>query len=410
MKVFERVMEKRVRNRVTLDDMQFGFRPGRGTTDAIFTVRQVQEKFIAKKRDLSMAFVDLEKAFDRVPRDVLWWALRQSGVEEWIVKVIQAMYEGVTTSMRLGAGETEEFSVRVGVHQGSVLSPLLFIIVLEELGKTKVMVSRIRHGQAENSGKYPCGVCRKGVASNSIRCTKCEKWIHKRYSKVTGRLQDVVEFKCVNCTQGKNAAAAVTVELKLSAEEGDTLECVNKFCYLGDMIGAGGGAEKASRMRVKCAWGKFSELRPLLTTRGASLKLKGKIYRACVQSDLMYGSETWAMKAEDMQRLERTERMMIGLMCGVTLTDRKRSEKLLSRLGIEGISEVVRRGRLRWYGHVEHKDPTDWVSACRSLVVEGVRGRGRGRKTWQECVQEDMKRLRLNKRDAQERAAWRVGS
>ncbi len=145
------------------------------------------------------------------------------------------------------------------------------------MGKTKVMVSRIRHGQAENSGKYPCGVCRKGVASNSIRCTKCEKWIHKRCSKVTGRLQDVVEFKCVNCTQGKKAAAAVTVELKLSAEEGDTLECVDKFCYLGDMIGAGGGAEEASRMRVKCAWGKFSELRPLLTTRGASLKLKGKI-------------------------------------------------------------------------------------------------------------------------------------
>ena len=160
---------------------------------------------------------------------------------------------------------------------------------------------------------------------------------------------------------------------------------------------------------MKCAWEKFSELRSLLTTRGASLKLKGKIYRACVQSVLMYGSETWAMKAEDMQRLERTERMMVRLMCGVTLRDRKRSEELLSRLDIEGISEVVRRGRLRWYGHVERKDPTDWVSACRGLVVEGARGRGRGRKTWQECVQEDMKRLKLNRRDAHDRAAWRSG-
>src|SRR5258706_537050 len=73
----------------------------------------------------------------------------------------------------------------------------------------------------------------------------------------------------------------------------------------------------------------------------------------------------WAMKAEDMQRLERTERMMVRLMCGVTLRDRKRSEELLSRLDIECISEVVRRGR-----HVERKNPTDWVSACRDLVVE----------------------------------------
>ena len=72
-----------------------------------------------------MAFVDLEKAFDRVPRDVLWWALRQSGVDEWIVRVIQSMYEGALTSVKLGVSESAEFAVKVGVHQGSVLSPML---------------------------------------------------------------------------------------------------------------------------------------------------------------------------------------------------------------------------------------------------------------------------------------------
>ena len=79
--------------------------------------------------------MDLEKAFDRVPRDVLWWALRQSGVDEWIVRVIQSMYEGALTSVKLVGGESVEFAFKVGVHQGSVLSPLLFIIVLEELSK-----------------------------------------------------------------------------------------------------------------------------------------------------------------------------------------------------------------------------------------------------------------------------------
>ena len=75
--------------------------------------------------------MDLEKAFNRVPRDVLWWVLRQSGVDECIVRVIQSMYEGALTSVKLGVGESVEFAVKVGVHQGSVLSPLLFIIVLE---------------------------------------------------------------------------------------------------------------------------------------------------------------------------------------------------------------------------------------------------------------------------------------
>ena len=78
------------------------------------------------------------------------------------------------------------------------------------------------------------------------------------------------------------------------------LECVSKFCYLGDALGAGGGVDKAARARVQCAWAKFKELSPILTARGASYPIKGKIFRACVQSVLTYGTETWAMKAENL--------------------------------------------------------------------------------------------------------------
>ena len=69
------------------------------------------------------------------------------------------------------------------------------------------------------------------------------------------------------------------------------------------MLGCGGGAIEAVRTTVRCAWGKFRELSPILTLRGMSLKMKGKIYRACVQSVLVYGSETWALKVSDTQQL-----------------------------------------------------------------------------------------------------------
>ena len=65
-----------VRQLVSINDSQFGFIPGRGTTDAIFVVRQLQEKYLAANKRLYMAFVDLEKAFDRVPQKVIWWVLR----------------------------------------------------------------------------------------------------------------------------------------------------------------------------------------------------------------------------------------------------------------------------------------------------------------------------------------------
>ena len=122
MKLFERIIEVRIRATVCIDSMQFGFMKGRGTTDAIFIVRQLQEKYLAKNRDLWMAFIDLEKAFDRVPRMVIWWALQRLGVEEWLVGVVKSMYENSMTRMKIEGRESEEFSVKVGVHQGSVLS------------------------------------------------------------------------------------------------------------------------------------------------------------------------------------------------------------------------------------------------------------------------------------------------
>ena len=75
MKVIERVIDKLLRERIDIDEMQFGFVPGCGTTDAIFLLRQLQEKYLGKRKNLYLAFVDLEKAFDRVPRRVVWWAM-----------------------------------------------------------------------------------------------------------------------------------------------------------------------------------------------------------------------------------------------------------------------------------------------------------------------------------------------
>ena len=64
-------------------------------------------------------------------------------------------------------------------------------------------------------------------------------------------------------------------------------------------------------------------------------------------------------------------------------------------MGIESVDRVVGRGRLRWYGHVQRKNADDWVSECRNLEVVGGIRKGRGKKTWIECVKTDMKKIGL---------------
>ena len=158
---------------------------------------------------------------------------------------------------------------------------------------------------------------------------------------------------------------------------------------------------------MRCARAKFKELAPILTSRGASLKVKGKVYRVGVQRVLVYGSETWPLKVEDMQRLERTERMMVRWMCGVSLKNRISSEELNRRLCIESVAVIVKRGRLGWFGHLERKDTSDWVSACRNFEVTGEKIKGRGRKTWGECVRHDLRSGGLKEAWAQDKTKWK---
>ena len=91
MKIIERVLDSMIRSQVDIGSMQLGFIPGWGTTDAIFILRRLQEKYIGKHKPLYFAFVDLEKAFDCVPRKVLWWAMSRVGVEKWVIRAVKAM-------------------------------------------------------------------------------------------------------------------------------------------------------------------------------------------------------------------------------------------------------------------------------------------------------------------------------
>ena len=452
MKVLERVVEGLVRQRVEIDEMQCGFMSDHGTTDAIFIVRQLQEKHLAANKLLYMAFVDLEKAFDRVPRDVIWWAMRKLGIDEWLVRLVQSMYKDVRSRVRVGDGYSKEFGVGVGVQQGSVLSPLLFIIVLEALsrefrtgcpwellyaddlmisaesmeellvkvqtwktemekkglrvnmGKTKIMESGINLDVLKKSGKYPCGVCQSEVgSSNAIFCGGCKRWVHKKCSGIKGPLRPDPEFRCARCL---GTARAIDEREVSDIEVGNKkLEVVPEFCYLGDMLSAGGGCELAAITRCKCAWSKFRQLLPLLTNRHLPLLTRGKVYSSCVRSVMLHAAETWAMKVDTLNRLWRNDHAMICWICNVRAKDEVSSDSLLTKLGIQDLDVVLRTSRMRWFGHVERS--TGWIAEVRKLNVVAQKRSGRPRKSWDEVIENDRKKLGMDSADPQNHSEWR---
>ena len=115
------------------------------------------------------------------------------------------------------------------------------------------------------------------------------------------------------------------------------------------------------------------------------------------------------MKADLENLLEVTEMKMARWMCGVSLREQKTSKEIRDRLGIEQIGEVLRKSRLRWYGHVMRKNDNDGVKQCTLLEVQGKGPRGGTWKTWDKTVREDMKRKGLKEEDAVDRKRWRKG-
>ena len=130
MKVVERVLEKWLCIIVSVDEMQSSFMPERGTIDAVFNLRKMQEEYHAKGKKLYMCFVVIENAFDRVPMKVLEWAMRKKGMPELLFRSVTSLYVGAKKRFRMDSELSEEFDVKVGLHQCSVLSSFHFAVVL----------------------------------------------------------------------------------------------------------------------------------------------------------------------------------------------------------------------------------------------------------------------------------------
>ncbi|KAK3512225.1 hypothetical protein QTP70_001100 [Hemibagrus guttatus] len=238
---------------------------------------------------------NLEKAYDRVPREELWYCMRKSGVAEKYVRVVQDMYERSRTVVRCAVGQTEEFNVEVGLHQGSALSPFLFAIVMDQLSEEVRQESPWTMMFADDI--VICSESREQVEEN------LERWrfaLERRGMKVS---RSKTEYMCVNEREGSG-----TVRL-----QGEEVKKVQEFKYLGSTVQSNGECGKEVKKRVQAGWNGWRKVSGVLCDQKISARIKGKVYRTVVRPAMLYGLETVSLRKRQESELENS--IDTGTLC-----------------------------------------------------------------------------------------------
>ena len=243
LKVLERVLDERVRKLTEVDPRQFGFMSGKSTVDAIFIARQLMEKGIEGNLESYWGFVDIEKAYDRVPREVIYLSLRRKGVPEKLVRLIQETYRNTKTAVRTETNNSREFNISVGLHQGSALSPLLFAIIVDEL--TLELRGEEMWELLFADDLVVMNIKKRGLQKRFKEWQRC---LEKGGLKV-----NVAKTETLVCKKGGGGV------LKVRDINGEEIRQVKEFKYLDAMLCEGGGSSRDVQERVKAGWRKWEK-------------------------------------------------------------------------------------------------------------------------------------------------------
>ena len=326
-----------------LEEGQCGFGPGRSTTDQIFTLKQVFEKSWEYAKDVFACFVDLEKAYDRIPRDKLWEVLQKYGIGGQLLLAIKSFYCQPEVCVRMNGKQSKPFHVGVGLRQGCVLSPLLFIVYMNWIDKC----SQTDEGVTIGSFK----ISRLLFADDLVLLASTE----------SGLQHSLSSFAAACNTAGMKISTKKTEVLHLSRKpdqcnlqvDGVTLKQVEKFKYLGVTFTNDGRQDAEIDVRTGKASTVMRALQhSVVMKRELSKKAKMSVFKAIFVPILTYGHESWITTEKVRSHVQASEMRFLRRVRGVTMLDKVRSSEIRKSLNVDPLLLRIEKSQLRWFGHV----------------------------------------------------------
>ncbi|KAK0156607.1 LINE-1 reverse transcriptase [Merluccius polli] len=324
-KVYSGVLERRVHRIVEprIQEEQCGFRPGHGTVDQLYNLCRILEGAWEFAQPVHMCFVDLEKAFDHVPRGALWGVLREYEVSDPLIWAVCSLYDRCQSLVRI--------AVRVGPRQGCPLSPILFIIFMDRISRRSQGVEGVRFGDLRIGSLL--------FADDVVLLAPSDHDLQLSLDRFTA------ECKAARMRISTSKSESMVLNRK-------RVECTLRW-----------------RSSMRGGWSGRS-------TGGSSIFVPA----------LTYGHELWVVTERTRLRVQAAEMSFLCRVAGLSLRDRVRSSVIREELGVDLLLLRVERSQMRWLGHLVRMPPGCLPGEVFRARPTGRRPRGRPRTRWRDYV------------------------
>ena len=307
-----------------MKEEQAGFRAGRSTTEQIFNLRILCEKYLQHQQSLYHVFVDFKKAFDRVWHASLWASMRLYNINDNLIRTIECLYNKATSAVYHDNNTIKWFRTTIGVRQGCLLSPTLFNIFSE-----RIMTDALE----DHEGTVSVG---GRAVANSRFADNIDGLVGQEQElvKLVNHIEEASTAYCMQISAEKtqlmtNNTNGISTDITIDNKK---LETVCSFKYLGAIV-SHDGSKPEVLSRIAQATAAVTNLKVIWNYKNIAISSKIRLMRSLTMSIFLYACETWTITADIERRIHAMEMRCFHKLLSILYRDHITNEEVKARTG-----------------------------------------------------------------------------